>query len=111
MKKIDAQILSSTKTFITNFMCDSSMSKKTFSQLLNIFDHCIERQQYGDPGANDLKSICYYQDMKDKKWMQPIPLRIVNGEVQDGIHRGIAYLKCIQDGISEAELPDIYFCE
>ena len=36
-----------------------------------------------------------------------IVVTIQNGLVIDGVHRGIAFLRCVNKGVKETSLPDI----
>jgi len=92
-------------------MVDESQEHKTFYQLVNIFNSCFQTYTPENDISNDLRILSYIEDMKNSRWKNPIYITYKNGEVIDGIHRGIAYLKCINDGISPEILPDIFLEE
>jgi hypothetical protein len=90
-------------------MLDKSKNLKTYGDLVNIFE-----KSYKDPSfvdiSKDLRILKYTEDMKNKKWTEPIILLYNSHEkiAVDGIHRGIAYLRCIADGVREELLPEVY---
>lgn len=99
-------------TFITGFMCDSSMSYKTYEELLATYHACKDWWAPHDE-SDDLRIVPYVADMKDGKWRDPsivIRLGIWEGQVlvRDGIHRGVAYLDCLKEGVSPQNLPPLY---
>lgn len=102
-----AQNLFSHPTFMTTFMVDVTTNRKTLQELLAIFEACSPT--YSPDPSNDLRTLGFIQDMKNCSWTDDIEL-ILNpkGEIIDGIHRGIAYLKCVKDGVSETSLPAVY---
>jgi hypothetical protein len=59
--------------------------------------------------ADDLRVVRFIDDMTDNKWKADVVMRIgvFDGIVLaiDGIHRGIAYLTCIERGIGPDRLP------
>jgi len=111
MWRIKSNILSTRKTLITNFMCDTSTSNKTFAELVEIFGNCKDKFTTKTDISKDLRVLKFLEDMKSDKWEGPIFIESVNGIVQGGVHRGIAYLICIRDGISESELPEVLINE
>ena len=106
MKLINGIELSSIETFITNFMLDDSRHNKTYAELLDIFELSYKGMEV-DP-SNDLRILLYSEDMENGKWTKDIIIRIKNGLVDDGIHRGVAYLRCINKGVSESVLPKVF---
>jgi hypothetical protein len=100
-------------TLITNFMCcDPSPSYKTYDELLAIYHSCKDLWPQ-DHESNDLRITDFINDMKDAKWRDPdivIGLGIWQDRVlvRDGIHRGVAYLDCFNDGMPQQELPPLY---
>jgi len=106
MKKINSHELENLVTLIKEFMIDRSSNNKNFKELLAIYESCY-LNFYPDL-SKDLRINTYVQDMKNKKWNQEIIPEMKNGQITDGIHRGIAYLKCIKEGIYEKELPEVY---
>jgi hypothetical protein len=100
--------LANSRTIMTGFMGDTDCGFKNFVQLVEIFSRESQRlQRDGDP-SNDLRTLGYEQDMMDGKWTDPIVfLRDDEGLIGDGIHRGIAFLRCIENGVEPARLPQL----
>lgn len=111
MWKINAKILLSKITLITNFMCDYSKNKKTFSELVEIFRRCKSRFTSETDLSDDLRISKFIKDMKNGQWVGPIIIHSENGEVKDGVHRGIAYLTCVSDRVEAKNLPEIFIDE
>jgi hypothetical protein len=100
-------------TFITGFMCDhTTKSYKTYSQLLAIYQSCRDTWTPGDDKSNDLSIIGFVNDMTNRKWRGQIAISLGVHEgrvlVVDGIHRGVAYLDCLNGGVPPQDLPRLY---
>jgi hypothetical protein len=96
-------------TIMTDFLCDQDLGFKTFAQLVPIFARDREAlERDGDP-SNDLRTLGYEGNMMRGEWKGPIVfLRDDGGLIGDGIHRGIAYLRCIANGAEPARLPQLH---
>ncbi len=61
--------------------------------------------------ADDLRVERFIEDMASRRWSSSVVMRIgvFDGTmlVIDGIHRGIAYLACIERGIGPERLPPL----
>jgi hypothetical protein len=112
MMSISTTTLAKTPTIMTNFMRERSKALKTFGELVAIFERDHDAlAKNGDP-SNDLRSLAFEKDMKASKWNGAVVLlRHESGLVGDGIHRGIAYLRCIHDGANPSQLPDLFLAE
>ena len=101
--------LAHSRTIMTDFMGDQDVRFKTFVQLVAIFARdreALERE--GDP-SNDLCTLGYEAKMMSGEWKGAIVfLRDDEGLIGDGIHRGIAYLRCIANGAHPARLPQLH---
>lgn len=92
-------------------MCDRSAAYKTYSQLLATYRSCRDTWAPHD-ASNDLRITHYISDMRAGEWRGD--LTIVLGVwdsrvlVRDGIHRGIAYLDCLDSGVLPRDLPSLY---
>jgi hypothetical protein len=109
LQPLSARELAETPTLFAGFMGYMDRSHKTFSQLLAIYR---ERSKALDPAedrANDLRVDRFMDDMASDRWRADVVIRIGVFDdtvlVIDGIHRGIAYLACIEEGISPDRLP------
>lgn len=108
MTNVSPRTLSLQSTFIREFMCDQSQNLKLFNDLVGIFERCYPFFKGHDP-SNDLRVLEYEELMKAGKWDSDIQILLdQNGDAWDGIHRGIAYLRCVNDGVEESKLPKVY---
>jgi hypothetical protein len=104
-KQITHTELRTCRTLITNFMCDKSSTMKSYAELVNIFDNCYESFE-NDP-SNDLRILEFEAAMRTNSWAVDVVLT-QDKETQiitDGIHRGIAYLRCVNSGVDTESLP------
>jgi hypothetical protein len=90
-------------------MGDVSAGYKTVGQLRAIYR---ERRQALDQAGDrddDLRVERFAEDMAGERWTDDVVLRIGVFDdgvlVIDGIHRAIAYLACIEQGVSRDRLP------
>jgi hypothetical protein len=107
-KIIAADDLKNMNTLIREFMIDRSTSEKTFAELLEIFNTACDRMTPTQDKSNDFRILCLADAMKKGNWIGDITISVdATLKVLDGIHRGIAYLRCVQAGIQEAHLPKL----
>jgi hypothetical protein len=101
--------LAETPTLFSSFMGYVDRRYKTFGQLLAIYRERSKALQPGEDRANDLRIERFMRDMAGNRWTSDLVLRIgeFDGSVLviDGIHRGMAYLACVDAGISPDRLP------
>lgn len=106
---LSAQELAESPTLFASFMGYVDRSYKTFGQLLAIYRERSSSLTTAEDHADDLRVERFIQDMASNRWKDDVVIRVgVFGEsalVIDGIHRGIAYLACIERGISPDRLP------
>jgi hypothetical protein len=108
METLTAEALAGLHTIITGFMQETTENFKTFAELVAIFARDEQALARDGDGSNDLCVLPYEADMRAGEWQGPIILlRHESGLVGDGIHRGIAYLRCIEDGINPTRLPPV----
>jgi len=95
-------------TIMTGFMHEPTKNFKTFTELVDIFARDQEAvASEGDP-SNDLRVLGFTSAMMAGHWERPIVFRRDDGgRVGDGVHRGIAYLRCIDDGAKPPLLPPL----
>jgi hypothetical protein len=88
---------------------DADAGYKTFAQLRAIYRDRSRALDAAQDSADDLRVERFRDDMASKRWRANVVMRIgeFDGKrlVVDGIHRGIAYLACIEQGISPDRLP------
>lgn len=105
MKQVSALQLVGVETLITKFMLNRTTHRKTFGQLLDIFESSHEKMK-SDP-SNDLRVLQFSHDMEKQKWHDDIVVTCNQGIAIDGIHRGVAYLRCVRRGVLESDLPKV----
>jgi hypothetical protein len=112
LQAISARELAQTPTLFASFMGYVDRRHKTFGQLLAIYRERSRALRPGDDRADDLRVERFMRDMASERWEDDVVMRIgVFDEttlVVDGIHRGIAYLACIEQGISPERLPALH---
>jgi hypothetical protein len=104
--------LASSHTLFASFMGRSGSSYRTTGELLEIYrERSRSLAAAQDPG-DDLRVGRFIDDMAGGRWDADVVVRIgiFDGTVLviDGIHRSIAYLACMQDGISPDRLPALH---
>jgi hypothetical protein len=109
LRPLSAGELAETPTLFASFMGYVDRSYKTFGQLLAIYRERSKTLDAEDDQANDLRVGRFMDDMSSSRWKTDVVIRIgvFDGTllVIDGIHRGIAYLACIEEGIGPDRLP------
>jgi hypothetical protein len=108
---LSAQQLADSHTVFASFMGQPGGRYKTVRELLEIYR---DREHLG-PGADpadDLRVGRYIDDMASDSWDADVVLRIGVFDdtvlVIDGVHRAMAYLACVQDGVSTERLPALH---
>ena len=103
--------LAATPTLFASFMGHAGRDHWTFAQLLAIYRERSKALPAADDEADDLRVRRFMRDMASNRWRDGVVIRIgvFDGTllVIDGIHRGIAYLACLQEGISPRRLPQL----
>jgi len=106
---LSAEELAATPTLFASFMGYMGTSYKTLGQLRAIYRERSRALPTAEDGADDLRVERFIDDMASNRWTSDVVMRlgVFQGTmlVIDGIHRGIAYLACIEDGISADRLP------
>ena len=112
LKPISAKELAETPTLFASFMGYMDRSYKTFGQLLAIYRERSKALHAAEDRADDLRVDRFIDDMASDRWKADVVMRIGvfddTSLVIDGIHRGIAYLACIEEGISPDTLPALH---
>jgi hypothetical protein len=108
---LSAQELAETPTLFASFMGYVDRSHKTVGQLRAIYRERSGLLDASQDNADDLRVERFMEDMADERWRSDVVMRVgvFDGKllVIDGIHRGIAYLGCIEKGISPERLPPL----
>ena len=109
LELLSAAELAETPTLFASFMGYMDRSYKTVGQLLAIYRESSSPLDAAEDHADDLRVDRFMDDMASNRWTADVVMRIgvFDGTllVVDGIHRGIAYLACVEDGISPERLP------
>lgn len=112
LKPLSAGELAETPTLFSSFMGYVDRHQKTFSQLLAIYRERSETLDAAADRADDLRVDRFIADMAGERWTSDLVLRIGEFDgtvlVIDGIHRGMAYLACVNAGISPERLPGLH---
>jgi hypothetical protein len=108
---ISSAELAQTPTLFNSFMGYVDRRHKTFGQLLAIYRERSKAIGPAEDEANDLRVERFMRDMASNRWTSEVVLRIGEFDgtelVIDGIHRGMAYLACVDAGISPDRLPGL----
>ena len=109
LRPLSAKELAETPTLFASFMGYMDTNYKTFGQLRAIYRERSKALHAAEDQADDLRVDRFIDDMASNRWKANVVMRIgvFDGTllVIDGIHRGIAYLACIEEGISPDRLP------
>jgi len=101
--------LADTPTLFARFMGEGDARQKTLRELLEIYRERSRALDAAEDGADDLRVERFIDDMANERWRDEVIMRIgvFGGRtlVIDGIHRGIAYLACVERGMSPERLP------
>ncbi|HEV7163181.1 MAG TPA: hypothetical protein VGN25_08005 [Solirubrobacteraceae bacterium] len=109
LRALSARELAETPTLFASFMGHVDTSYKTFGQLRAIYRERSRALRAAEDRAEDLRVDRFIEDMASSRWSEDVVMRVgvFDGTMLaiDGIHRGIAYLACIEKGISPERLP------
>lgn len=112
LRPLSAQELADTHTLFASFMGHTDTSYKTVGQLLAIYRERRETLYAADDRADDLRVDRFMDDMAGKRWRTDVVVRIGVFDdtvlIIDGIHRSIAYLACVEEGITPDRLPALH---
>lgn len=107
---LSAGELADTPTLFASFMgYAGGRQHKTIGELLAIYWKRSGTLEPAEDTANDLRVERFADDMASSRWRAEVVIRIGEFEgatlVIDGIHRALAYLTCVERGISPDRLP------
>jgi hypothetical protein len=112
LKPLSPTELAETPTLFASFMGRVDTSYKTLGQLRAIYRERSKALHPAEDQADDLRVDRFVADMTSARWKADLIVRIgvFDGTVLaiDGIHRGIAYLACIEERISPDRLPALH---
>jgi hypothetical protein len=108
LERIVPETLAVSLTIMTGFMREPTKTFKTFDELLEIFARDHESVAGDGDASKDLRVFEFEPAMMGGEWRGSIVFpRDEDGRIADGIHRGIAYLRCLANGASPAVLPPL----
>jgi hypothetical protein len=111
LEPLSAQELAATPTLFASFMGYVDTKYKTLGELRAIYREGSKTLPPAEDRADDLRVERFRDDMASNRWRADVVMRIgvFDGTmlVIDGIHRGIAYLACIEAGIGPDRLPTL----
>jgi hypothetical protein len=109
LEPLSAAELANTPTLFASFMGYMDRSHKTVGELMAIYRERRNTLDAAENHADNLRVDRFMHDMASNRWTTDVVMRIGVFDdtvlVIDGIHRGIAYLACIDEGISPEKLP------
>lgn len=109
LQPLSAQELAGSPTLLESFMGQVGRGHKTVAQLLSIYRERCKTLPTREDRHDDLCVERFIDDMASARWREDVVLRIgvFGGRtlVIDGIHRAIAYLACVEAGVSSERLP------
>ena len=109
LQVLTASELAGTPTVFSSFMGKAGARFKTVAELVGIYRERSVTVGSADERCEHLRVERFKADMRSEGWKDGVVTRIgvFDGKVLliDGIHRAIAYLACIQDGIGADRLP------
>jgi hypothetical protein len=112
LKALSPRELAQTPTLFASFMGRAGSGHRTVGQLLAIYRERRAVLATGEDPDDDLRVDRFMQDMAGERWRDDVVMRIgvFGGEVRviDGTHRGIAYLACVENGVSVRRLPALH---
>ena len=112
LRALSAKELADTPTLFAGFMGRVDRGYRTLGQLLAIYRERSRALPAYEDHADDLRVERFMRDMAGERWMSDVVIRVgvFDGTLLaiDGIHRGIAYLACAEDGIGPDRLPALY---
>ena len=112
LQPLTAQELAAAPTLFASFMGHADTGYRTVGELLKIYRERSKTLLAREDHANDLRVDRFMRDMASESWSEDVVMRIGEFDdtvlVIDGIHRGIAYLGCIEAGTSPERLPALH---
>jgi len=109
LQPLSAKELAQTPTLFASFMGYMDRRYKTVGQLLEIYRERSRALPVSEDRDDDLRVERFMDDMAGNRWRSDVVIRIgvFDGVVLvvDGIHRAMAYLACVERGISPDGLP------
>jgi hypothetical protein len=104
--------LAETRTLFASFMGHTDESYLTLGQLRATYRERSPQLTVSADHDDDLRIERFRDDMASGRWREEIVMRIGVFDdttlIIDGIHRGIAYLACVEEGLAPERLPALH---
>jgi hypothetical protein len=104
--------LAETRTLFASFMGHTDESYLTLGQLRATYRERSPELSVSDDRDDDLRVERFKRDMASGRWRDDVVMRIAVYDdttlIVDGIHRGIAYLSCVEEGLAPERLPALH---
>jgi hypothetical protein len=104
--------LAATRTVFASFMGRADAGYQTLGRLRAIYRERSAALDAGQDRDDDLRVERFIADMASERWNEDVVMRIgvFDDEpmIIDGVHRGIAYLACVEDGVAPERLPALH---
>ncbi len=112
LQALSPQELADSPTLFASFMGRPGRSHRTVGELAAIYRECSCSLDAAQDPDHDLRVERFKRDMASARWRDSVVIRVgeVAGAVRviDGIHRAIAYLSCLEDGVRPERLPALH---
>jgi hypothetical protein len=112
LKALSPDELACSPTVFSSFMGQPGASFRTVDELLGIYRERSTALSRADDQSEHLRVERFMHDMASAKWKDAVVMRIGVYDdtvlLIDGIHRAIAYLGCVEDGIAADRLPALH---
>ncbi|HUB36814.1 MAG TPA: hypothetical protein VL972_08315 [Solirubrobacteraceae bacterium] len=112
LRSLSPQELAQTPSLFSSFMGRPGRSQRTIGELVAIYRERRAELRAEEDADDALRVERFKHDMANRRWRDEVVLRIgvFGGQTRviDGTHRGIAYLACLQEGVSRERLPPLH---
>jgi hypothetical protein len=112
LQPLSPRQLAGAPTVFATFMGERGTSFKTVDELLAIYRTRSGALRDAEDECDDLRVGRFMHDMAGDRWEDDVVMQIGVFDdtvlLIDGIHRGMAYLACIRQGIGADRLPALH---
>jgi hypothetical protein len=118
IQSLSASELADARTVLVSFMGETVGSsqtvsnRKTVAELLEIYRERSGTLPPEEDSGDDLRVERFIDGMARGEWSTDVVVRVGVFDdtvlVIDGIHRSIAYLACIEEGVDRTRLPPLH---
>lgn len=109
LQALSPQELAESPTLFASFMGRAGRRHRTLGELLAIYRERSPAIDAEHDADHDLRVERFKRDMLGRRWRDSVVVRVgeFDGRVRivDGVHRALAYLSCLEDGVGPERLP------